>query len=406
MTNNINAIVVGAGAAGCFAAINLKLNFPNAQVLILEKNSKYLQKVKVSGGGRCNVTHKYSTNNIFAQNYPRGQKELVQAFAQFNAQDCVEWFQNSGVKLHTESDGRMFPVSNNSQTIIDLFEELIHRNNIKLYTNQKIESVEKLDSHFLVNTQEKQYTATHLIICTGGSNKVSDYGFLKTLSHTIISPVASLFTFNVKDTAVHSLMGLSLPMVKCNIVGSKVVSTGPLLFTHWGFSGPAILKLSAIEANVLFSKNYDFAFRIDFLPNETQEALFDFIQNHLTTNYKKKISNISLFQFPLRFWLFVLQKAQINEDTFCHEIGKKQVYKLIEILKNAEFKVMGKTTFKEEFVTCGGITLKEIDIKRMESKLHKNLFFAGEVLNIDGITGGFNFQSAWTTAFVAAKLAT
>lgn len=398
-------IIIGGGAAGFFCAVNCARLDPKAKVIILERSSKLLAKVRVSGGGRCNVTHHCFDNSELVKSYPRGGKELRSSFDRFSVLQTIEWFGDRGVKLKTEEDGRMFPVTDSSETIINCLIEEAHRYNVEIHTNC---SVEKIVHH----TPSNNFTLTFangetldcdkLVIATGGSPKESGYDWLRQLGHSIEKPVPSLFTFKIPDKKLIALMGVSVPEAKIKIADSKLENTGPSLVTHWGLSGPAVLKLSAWGAKLLNERNYNFTIRVSWLPNINEEKLRTELDNIRKEHSAKMIFNTKPFDLPKRLWDYLLYKAEIAHELRWADMPNKKLNVLINLLINDEYKVSGKTTFKEEFVTCGGINLKEVDFKTMQSRIVPNLYFAGEVLNIDGITGGFNFQNAWTTGWLAA----
>lgn len=401
----MNVAIIGGGAAGFFAAISCKKHHPKAQVTVYEKSNKLLAKVKVSGGGRCNVTHACFNNSIFSRHYPRGEKQLKKAFQQFDSRTTVDWFESKGIPLIAEPDGRMFPSTNDSQTIIDCLLKEVNRLQIRILTNKPVTSLVKEDDGFILkdkNDDSAQFDK--VIIASGGSPKIEGFDWIKAFGHDIVPPVPSLFTFNMPSETVKSLMGVVADPVSVKVQSSKLSSEGPLLITHWGMSGPAVLKLSAWGARELAEKNYQFKIQVNWLGkiNETQlrqnlEHLLDEVKN-------RNIGNKNPFQLPNRLWGFLLQKTEINPDHKWFELGKKNLNRLINTLLNDTYNVSGKTTFKEEFVTCGGVSLQDINFETMESKKCSGLYFAGEVLDIDGITGGFNFQAAWTTGYIAGKL--
>ena len=398
-------IVIGGGAAGFFAAINAANLHPQADVTIIEKTNKLLSKVLVSGGGRCNVTYACFENNVLVKNYPRGEKELRSAFAKFTTTDTINWFKDYGIALKTEADGRIFPASDNSETIANCLLQAAHNLNVKIKTGVLIrEIIINADETFLLKTETDYILqCDKLIIATGGNPKNEGYNWLRKLGHTIIEPVPSLFTFNISNNEITKLMGVSVSHVKIKIQSAKLQTEGPLLITHWGLSGPAILKASAWGARILHDKKYDFEVQVNWLPNFKEEDLRQellFIKESLVN---KQIQNTNPFELPKRLWDFLAGKAEINMNTRWADVSKKQINQLISVLVNDTYQVKGKTTFKEEFVTCGGISLKEVDFSTMQSKIIPNLFFAGEVLDIDGITGGFNFQNAWTTGWIASN---
>ncbi len=396
--------VIGGGAAGFFASISASEANPNAQIMIYEKTSKLLQKVKVSGGGRCNVTHHCFASYKLAKNYPRGEKQLNELFKVFQAKDTVAWFEARGVKLKIEADGRIFPVSDSSQTIIDCFVDEIRKHGIQIHTNFAIEKVTKVGNQFhlqFLNGEKAQ--VDKVIVATGGYNNIHSYQYLSDLGHGIISPVPSLFTFNDSQKYFAELSGISVPNGIVKIAGTKFENFGPLLITHWGLSGPAVIKLSAWAAEYLASQSYAFTALVNWTGIDKEEELKTQLATFKNNHPKKKITTNPLLEIPARLWMKISELAEIEENRIWAEISQKQYNKLIENLYRCTFYIKGKTTFKDEFVTCGGIDLSEIDLTTMESKLISGLYFAGEVLNIDGITGGFNFQSAWTTAWIAGK---
>jgi predicted Rossmann fold flavoprotein len=398
-------IVIGGGAAGFFAAINCAQLASNSEVLILEKSNKLLSKVRVSGGGRCNVTHACFDNAALVKNYPRGEKELRNVFSRFSTTDTINWFKERGVELKTENDGRMFPTSNSSETIINCLMKEANKLGVKIKTGVDItEIIKNKDNSFsLIANGGGNFNCDKLIIATGGNAKASAYEWLEKLGHTINKPVPSLFTFNIPNNPITDLMGVAVPFAKVKIANTKLETEGPLLVTHWGLSGPAILKASAWGARILSDLNYNYNVLVNWLPKHTEEKLRIEFNNQREENASKSIINSCPLEIPKRLWEHLVKKANIEESVRWADLPKKNSNQLINCLINDEYKVQGKTTFKEEFVTCGGINLKEIDLTKMESKIVPNLFFAGEVIDIDGITGGFNFQNAWSTAWVVAQ---
>ena len=400
MNQNFDIIIVGGGAAGFFTAINIVEKNPKLKVAILERGNEVLTKVRISGGGRCNVTHACFEPNELVKFYPRGEKELRGPFHQFCAGDTVEWFSNHGVELKIEEDGRMFPVSNSSQTIIDCFLQATQKLGIAVLTGQSVQSIFKKDQLWKIETQNENYITEKLILATGSNPKI--WEMLQTFGHVIVNPVPSLFTFNIKDARIKELPGVSA-VVSVKVKDTKLTSTGPLLITHWGMSGPAILKLSAWGARILSEKNYQFTIFVNWL-NDVDTADAEKILKELKQEHAKKaVSKKSPFDFPNRLWESLVLASTISEDTKWADLSKIQLQNLSNQLTNSSFQVNGKSTFKEEFVTAGGIDLKEINFKTMESKLHKNLYFAGEIVNIDAVTGGFNFQNAWTSGYILAN---
>ena len=392
--------VIGGGAAGFMAAITAKETNPQASVTIFEKTDKVLVKVKVSGGGRCNVTNATFSISQLIKNYPRGGRELKKSFNHFFTTDTVNWFENRGVTLKTEADNRMFPSSNSSQTIVDLLQNTAENLAIRLSYKSKITAITPSENGIILSINGETLLFDKVIIASGGSPKESGLDWLKKLGYKIVSPVPSLFTFNMPKNPITKLMGLSVPNVITSIKGSKLRQTGPLLITHWGMSGPAILKLSAWGAQDLAKQNYNFSVQVNWLAMNEEELRSQF--SNMTSSRKQMYKHNPL-EIPKRLWHFMLNKLEIAEDQIWNELAKKNKNRLINMLLNDEFEVKGKTTFKEEFVSCGGIDLSEINMQTMESKLHPGIYFAGELLNIDGVTGGFNFQAAWTTGYLAGK---
>jgi predicted Rossmann fold flavoprotein len=398
-------VVIGGGAAGFFAAINCAYKNADNQITIIEKSSKLLSKVRVSGGGRCNVTHACYDNSLLIKNYPRGEKELRNVFSKFSTQDTVEWFQQKGISLNTEPDGRMFPSSNSSETIINCLLKEAEKNNINIRLNTEIIAAEILpDERFIINIKEgKKIQADAIIVATGGNAKEENYKWLKNIGHSIKTPTPSLFTFNIPNNEITKLMGISVAHVKLKVTNTKIESTGPLLITHWGMSGPAVLKASAWGARELNHLNYSFSISINWLPKYNEEKLRIEFANQRQEHAAKTIINSNYFELPKRLWEYFMSKVGIPDNTRWADLSKKQMNALISTLLSDGYKVQGKTTFKEEFVTCGGVDLKDIDLSTMQSKKVKHLFFAGEVIDVDGITGGFNFQNAWSTAWLASQ---
>jgi len=392
--------VIGGGAAGFMAAITAKETNPQASVTIFEKTDKVLVKVKVSGGGRCNVTNATFSISQLIKNYPRGGRELKKSFNHFFTTDTVNWFENRGVTLKTEADNRMFPSSNSSQTIVDLLQNTAENLAIRLSYKSKITAITPSENGIILSINGETLLFDKVIIASGGSPKESGLDWLKKLGYKIVSPVPSLFTFNMPKNPITKLMGLSVPNVITSIKGSKLRQTGPLLITHWGMSGPAILKLSAWGAQDLAKQNYNFSVQVNWLAMNEEELRSQFSN---MTSSRKQMYKHNPIEIPKRLWHFMLNKLEIAEDQIWNELAKKNKNRLINMLLNDEFEVKGKTTFKEEFVSCGGIDLSEINMQTMESKLHPGIYFAGELLNIDGVTGGFNFQAAWTTGYLAGK---
>jgi len=401
---NIKLVVIGGGAAGFFCAINAARMQPQLQVILLEKTGKLLSKVKVSGGGRCNVTHHCFSMAEMIKKYPRGERFLKKAFHHFFTTDTIQWFKERGVDLKTEADGRMFPVTNNAQTIIDCMLAEATKYNVQIEMNTDVKEIVKENDQWKISTAaSKVFFADKLCIAAGGSSKISSFDWLTKLGHTIAAPVPSLFTFNMPGNSITKLMGVSVEDAAVKLAGEKLQTNGPLLITHWGMSGPAVLKMSSHAAVLLAQKNYDFTVFINWLPDHNEFTLKVKILQYRLELATQKIQNRNPFFLPARLWEYLMEQSDIKEGTRWAELPAKEQNKLIKNLCAQSFAVKGKTTFKEEFVTAGGINTDEIDVNTMESKLHSSLFFAGEVINVDGVTGGFNFQNAWTTGWIAAR---
>lgn len=401
-------LVIGGGAAGFFAAINIAERHPTLSVAILERGKEGLQKVKISGGGRCNVTHAEFVPAELVLNYPRGEKELLGPFHQFMTGDTIEWFEKRGVALKIEEDGRMFPVSDSSQTIIECFLQEAKKNKVDIFYNESVKQINRslrntssdFDHSFEVETQSGVFYCKKLVVATGSNPKI--WNLLETLGHRIVPAVPSLFTFNIKDERIKDIPGVVAPNVEVKVVDSNLWSEGPLLITHVGMSAPAILKLSAYGALELAARNYKFEVSINFIKQSFDGCLENLkvLKQDLT---KKTVIKSAQFNLPKRLWHNLVQASEVPKDSRWADLNRQQLENLAVQLTQALFKVDGKSTFKEEFVTAGGIDLKEVNFKTFESKLHKNLFFAGEILNVDAVTGGFNFQNAWTGAYLVSK---
>ncbi len=400
MNSKYDILIIGGGAAGFFTAINVVEKNPNLKVAILERGKSVLEKVRISGGGRCNVTHACFVPNDLVKFYPRGEKELRGPFHQFCSGDTIEWFEKHGVTLKIEEDGRMFPESDSSQTIIDCFTKATKDLGIDVLTSQSVQSIYKTENHFKVQTNSDAFLAGKIVLATGSNPKM--WEMLENLGHSIVSAVPSLFTFNIKDARIKDLMGLSA-FASVKVKKSKLEASGPLLITHWGMSGPGILRLSAWGARELFDKNYHFAILVNWLNETTFEDAIALLKEIKLENAKKVVAKKAPFEMPNRLWERLVLASGISEETKWADCNKTQLNALANQLIAGEFQVNGKSTFKEEFVTAGGIDLKEVNFKTMESKVIPNLYFAGEILNIDAITGGFNFQNAWTGGFIVAQ---
>lgn len=395
--------IIGGGASGFFSAITAKRHFPNSSVSILEKSSKVLSKVKISGGGRCNVTNACFDNKQLSKHYPRGENHLRKAFEQFNAESTIEWFKSRGVKLITYPDNCIFPESNDSQTIIDCFLIEAKQLGVEILLNQNVRKIIQNGNDFVVQTLDNDLNFDKVIVTIGGQPKSSGMKWLSDLGHEIIEPVPSLFTFNMPKNPICDLMGNVVEKAIVKVEGTKLIGEGPLLITHWGMSGPAILKLSAWGARILKEKNYEFAILVNWLNDVKDENLRLQIDRVMIEHGGKMVSNINPFVITNRLWHYLLEKSEVHKEIRWKDLGKKNINKLVNTLLSDRYEVRGKTTFKEEFVTAGGVTLKDVDFKTMQSKKIPGFFFAGEVLDIDGITGGFNFQAAWTTGYIAGK---
>lgn len=394
-----DVIIVGGGAAGFFAAINIAEQYPDLTVVILEKSKEVLSKVKVSGGGRCNVTHAEFIPQELVKNYPRGEKELLGPFHAFMTGDTMEWFEKRGVPLKIEDDGRIFPESNSSQTIIDCFLYEAKKLGVEVIKQQVVTEFNK-DEFWQVKTKTDQFSCEKLIIATGSSTKIWEQ--LEQLGHSIVQPVPSLFTFNINDSRIKEIPGVVAQNVTVKVLETNLESHGPLLITHWGMSAPAILKLSAFGAVELAEKNYNFQIEINFVNQDFENVILQLKQAKIDLA-KKVVANYSMFDLPKRLWNQLVLASNINQDMRWADVNKSQLENLSGQLTKAIFNVTGKSTFKEEFVTAGGIDLKEVNFKNYQSKLFENLYFAGEVINVDAITGGFNFQNAWTGAYILSK---
>jgi predicted flavoprotein YhiN len=417
-------VIVGGGAAGFFAAIACAELRRNAEILILEKTSQFLSKVKISGGGRCNVTHADFDAREFSKRFPRGERALIAAFGKFSARDTVAWFESRGVKLKIENDGRMFPTTDSSQTIIDCLLNAAQKAGIKLKTNCGVERVAKLpdDKYELTLSNHEnggdaslrpldsatrypypKLACDKLLLAIGGCRTHALGQLAVSLGHTLEPPVPSLFTFHIEIPWLRELAGISVENIEASVVETNLRERGALLLTHWGLSGPAILRLSAWGARVLHEKNYKFKLHINWLPHLTEEKLAAEFQARRKSQPAKLIVNFPITPLPARLWEQLVIAAGIENDVRWSEFSRSAQHKLIQQLLRSEFLVTGKSLNKDEFVTCGGVQLSEVNFKTMESKIRPGLFFAGEVLDIDGITGGFNFQAAWTMGWIAGR---
>lgn len=395
----VDLIVIGGGAAGFFSAITCAEN-SDKSVLILERTSQLLQKVKISGGGRCNVTHDCLDPRDLATHYPRGEKSLIGPFNRFGPSDTIDWFSSRGVELKTEADGRMFPESNTSQTIVDTLLDAAQNAGVSIKTNEGVTSVERTGERFEVSTDAgHSYTAANVLLATGGTRSAAGAKLAERLGHELLPATPSLFTFKIDDARIDGLAGLSVANAEVRIQNSRLKSQGPVLITHWGMSGPGILKISAWGARELAELSYRFSITVNWTPNSDPAAVIAEKREH---DGKRQVATRSAFEdIPKRLWLRMLDAAGIDGSTIWSELAKKPANKLISELSAATYEVTGKSTHKAEFVTCGGVARDDIDFKTMESKLVPGLYFAGEVIDIDGVTGGFNFQNAWTNGYHA-----
>jgi predicted Rossmann fold flavoprotein len=402
--NVFDLIVIGGGASGFYGAIRTAEMKPGSKILILEKTTKLLSKVRVSGGGRCNVTHDEPNPFRLADHYPRGEKQLRNMFKHFNAVDVVKWFESKGVQLKTEEDGRMFPVTDDSETIIECFLSEASRLGIAIQTSKTVKEISSDENGFQISClDESDFFTKKILVASGGNANGDSYSFIRRLGHKINEPIPSLFTFNDPERTLSDLMGLSVKNAEVRINKTKFLSQGPLLITHWGLSGPAVIRLSAWAAAYLHEQRYTFDVSINWTGSLQEDKIRGTLASHREKHGKQKIISKPLFEIPQRLWQRLNEFAEIPENKIWSELPQRNLNKLIENLIRCQVAIRGKTTFKEEFVTCGGVDLSEVNSETLESRKIKNLFFAGEVLHIDGETGGFNFQAAWTTANLAAK---
>ncbi|MGZ3939015.1 MAG: NAD(P)/FAD-dependent oxidoreductase [Flavisolibacter sp.] len=397
-------VVIGGGAAGFFCAVNAARLNPHLRVTILEKTSKLLSKVKISGGGRCNVTHALFDVLEMSKRYPRGQNFVKKTFHQFFTTDTIKWFRERGVELKAEKDGRMFPITDSSETIIDCLMNEANSYGVEIRMNAEVRRLKAEGEHFIIELAGLEPVSSEFVcIAAGGYPKASMFHWLHEIGHTTSPPVPSLFTFNLPQHPITQLMGVSVEKVRVKIEGTKLSEEGPVLITHWGLSGPAILRLSAWGAREFKDRNYEFKAHINWLPEFNEQTLKSQFHTFRSAHSSKKLINHNFGGLPNRLWQFLLEQSVINSEARFGDLASKSENLLIKNLMDYVVDVKGKTTFKEEFVTAGGINLSEVDANTMMSKKVPNLFFAGEVLDVDGITGGFNFQHAWTSGWIAAK---
>ncbi len=400
-----DVVIIGGGAAGFFKAINAAENNPKLKIIILERGKEVLTKVKVSGGGRCNVTHAEFLPKELTQNYPRGEKELLGPFHTFMTGDTIEWFEKRGVALKIEEDGRMFPVLDSSQTIIDCFQSEVKRLCVEVLLIQPVKTIQKEANHFIINTTTETFSAAKIVVATGSNPKI--WQLLEGLGHTIVPAVPSLFTFNIKDSRIIDLPGISTLASVEILLQSDLPPLGvrglPLLITHWGMSGPAILKLSAWGARVLEPLKYHFNIQVNWLKTLPEDEALEALKDLKNLQGKQTLFKYAQFDLPKRLWQNLVKASGIDEKLTWADATRQNLQNLANQLTAGIFEVNGKSTFKEEFVTAGGIDLKEVNFKTFESRVVDGLYFAGEVLNIDAITGGFNFQNAWTSGFIVSQ---
>ena len=405
MTERLHIAVVGGGAAGFFAAIAAKQTNPEARVTIFERGQKVLAKVLITGGGRCNLTNSFAQITDLKQAYPRGDKMMKRLFNVFSHKYTWKWFEQRGVKLVKQDDECVFPVSQSAQSVVDALTHEAHKLGVEVRTGYAVEAVKQMENGELqlLFKVQKPVTVQRAAITTGGSPRANALQYLANLGHNIVQPVPSLFTFNIADTAFKALMGTVVEGVTVSLVGTKHKATGPLLVTHWGASGPAILKLSSYGARYVHDCGYQFAIAVNWIGLTNSALVAEHLQGIVDSNPRKFLTSVHPFGLPTRMWQYILEKTALGAEKRWDELGKKGLNKLVEALTNDQYKVTGKGAFRDEFVTCGGVSLKDINLNTMESKVCKNLYFAGEVLDVDAITGGFNLQAAWTTGFVAGK---
>jgi len=407
MDHTYDILVLGGGAAGFFTAINAAGNAPSLRIAIVERGKEVLGKVRISGGGRCNVTHGEFVPSTLASCYPRGNKELLGPFHRFMTGDTMEWFEKRGVPLKTENDGRVFPKSNTSSTIVDLFLSEASRLGVEIIRQEPVRQIVKGDDHWQVITKNLMLKSRKLVVATGSNKAV--WKILEGLGHTIVSPVPSLFTFNIQDSRITDLAGIAVnsELRVLDKKGREIMdSQGPLLITHWGMSGPAILKLSAWGARLLAEVNYKFSLRVNWVDGATAGQVMETLEGAKFGQARKLVAGTALFELPKRLWRSLVKASGISPQTTWAELSKRAMMRLVNELTLAEFLVDGKSTFKDEFVTAGGVSLREVNFKTFESKLHRGLYLAGEVLDIDAITGGYNFQNAWTGGYLVASAIT
>lgn len=387
------------------AAISASTHRTDAEVLLLEKSDKLLAKVRISGGGRCNVTHDCSEPRRLARHYPRGEAFLRKVFARWGQPEAVQWFAQHGVRLKTEADGRMFPTTDDARTVIEALQGAAGKLGVAIRLHGPVTRMEPADGAWLLETPQGLLHAARVVVATGGAPRAEGLEWLRALGHEVVAPVPSLFTFNLPGEGIRELMGVVAPGVRVRIEGTRLESSGPLLITHWGFSGPAVLRLSAFGARTLHGRGYAYTVRVHWLGEVGESEARDQLQAEASAHPKRQLSNATSFGLPARLWTFLLERAGLAPEKPLSELGPRLLARLLDVLTNDKYAAQGKTTFKEEFVTAGGVALDRIDPATMESRVAPGLHFAGEVLDIDGITGGFNFQAAWSTGWLAGKAA-
>lgn len=396
-------VVIGGGAAGFFCAVNAAANSPELKVMLLEKSSKLLSKVRISGGGRCNVTHACFDVPVLAKKYPRGGNFVKRTMANFGPADTIKWFGERGVALKAEEDGRMFPVTDDSATIVECLLREANRLGVEIRLNRDVTKLEHAGEKWMVQTSTDEVAGDYVCIACGGFPKLEMFNWVRATGHGIEAPVPSLFTFNLPKHPLNALMGLVVQDAQVRINGTRLAEKGPVLITHWGLSGPAILRLSAWGARDLAEKNWQFKVQVNWVPAYNENSLRAFFQQYRFEKASQKITNRNPLGLPQRFWDYQLETNGISLETRWSDLPAKEQNRLVKSLTTTELEVKGKTTFKEEFVTAGGVKLTEVDPETMMSKIHSHLYFAGEILDVDGVTGGFNFQHAWTSGYLAAQ---
>lgn len=395
--------VIGGGAAGFFGAVNAAAKNPDFRITILEKSQKLLSKVSISGGGRCNVTNALNNVMEFSSNYPRGKKELISVFSRFSQEDTVRWFEEKGIKLKTEEDNRIFPLSDSSSDIVNCLLNEAQKYGVEIIKGFSVDKIEKTDNGFNVCSEEKMLGFDRILVSAGGSGSMKNYNWLLNTGHSVSEPVPSLFTFNSPADIIKGLEGISVRNTVISIKEHNLSAQGALLITHSGLSGPAVLKMSSSGARIFHGLNYNFNINTDWVPWLNEDAVMLRLKRSTASESSKLIASAGYFGIPQRLWERLCVLSGIKPELKWNGLSSVLARRFTQILKSTAVEISGKNTFKEEFVTCGGINLKEVDFRTMESKLHKGLYFAGEILDIDGFTGGFNFQSAWSTAWIFSQ---